>query len=215
MKPTHIWFDLEGTLLANPIYEKAVSAFVYQLYADVLGKPLNEELKKKFDISLQQKKRRSFVFMELGKPAGFYCQKFMEDFPFQKYIFPDKDVQEVISYLKNKRIYLGVFTSLPRQVLVETLYLLGLQATDFMLLSGDDVVNGKPHPEGFERIIQLSRVPAKQIIFIGDSEFKDIIPAKGVGMKTILVRSKNKSDVADYSCGDFKGLLEIIKRLLQ
>lgn len=209
----HVFFDLEGTLVANPSYEKAVADFVYQLYAEIKGQPITKQLKKEFDALLKQHKRKSLVFVALGKPKTYYTEAFAQQFPFQNYIFPDKDVQEVIVFLKKKKIKLGVYTSLTKEVVPTILKLLGLDP-DFTLLTGDMVKNQKPHPEGFEKIIQLCHVPAEQIVFVGDSEFKDIIPAKSVGMKTILVRSKEKSEHADYTCGDFAELIGIFEKVI-
>ncbi|MEK6921678.1 MAG: HAD-IA family hydrolase [Nanoarchaeota archaeon] len=209
---THIWFDLEGTLLKNPTYDAAVEDFAYQLYLQETGKKRAAETKKEFDLLLKQHVRKSLIFVALGKSKKFYAEAFATQFPFQNYVSVDKDVQAVISFLKDKKIGLGVYTSLPRDPLVKILGLLGLHSSDFTLLSGDDVTKGKPDPEGFEKIVQLCSVPAAHIIFVGDSEQKDIIPAKSVGMKTILVRGS--CAVADYCVADFKELLSFLQKHL-
>lgn len=211
---THLFFDLEGTLVANPAYEKAIKDFAYQLYAECTGKSITEQLKKEFDALLKKHKRKSLVFVSFGKPKTYYAEAFATQFPFQNYIFPDKDVQEVVAFLKQKKIKLGVYTSLTKEVLPKILSLLGLNPADFTLLTGDMVKNQKPHPDGFEKIIQICNVPAEQIVFVGDSEFKDILPAKSVGMKTILVRSKELITAADYRCKDFRELFGLLKKLV-
>ncbi|MBI5002530.1 HAD family hydrolase [Candidatus Woesearchaeota archaeon] len=210
MNTTHIWFDLEGTLLKNPLYDAAVEDFAYQLYLQETGKQRTAETKKEFDALLKQQGRKSLIFVSLGKSKKFYAEAFATQFPFQNYISRDEDVQNVISFLKQKKIGLGVYTSVPRGQLITILGLLGLDPLDFTLLSGDDVQNAKPDPEGFEKIVQCCGVPAEQLIFVGDSEKKDIIPAKSVGMKTILVCGS--SLVADYSALDFKELLSFFQK---
>lgn len=209
---THIWFDLEGTLLKNPRYDAAVKDFAHQLYLQETGKQRTTETKKEFDALLKQHIRKSLIFVALGKSKKFYAEAFATQFPFQQYVSQDRDVQAVISFLKQKNIGLGVYTSLPRDPLVKILSLLGLDAADFTLLSGDDVTKGKPDPEGFEKIVALCGVSAEKIIFVGDSEPKDIIPAKSVRMKTILVCSA--SSFADYSVADFKALLLLFQKHL-
>lgn len=211
-KITHIWFDLEGTLLKNPAYDAAIEDFAYLLYLQETGKQRTLETKKEFDSLLKQHVRKSLIFVSLGKSKKFYAEAFATQFPFQQYVSQDRDVQAVISFLKQKKIGLGVYTSLPRDPLIKILGLLGLHSDDFTLLSGDDVKKGKPYPEGFEKIVALCGVPAEQILFVGDSEQKDIIPAKRVGMKTILVRGT--SAVADYSAADFKALLTLFQKHL-
>ncbi len=209
---THIWFDLEGTLLKNPAYDAAVEDFAYQLYLQETGKQRTADTKKEFDALFKEHKRKSLIFVALGKSKKFYAEAFATQFPFQNYVSQDEDIQKVISLLKQKKISLGVYTSLPRDPFVKILALLGLDPSNFTLLSGDDVKNGKPDPEGFEKIVQLCGVPAEQIIFVGDSEQKDIIPAKSVGMKTILVRGS--SLLADASLPDFRELLYFFQKHL-
>ncbi len=210
MNATNVWFDLEGTLLKNPAYDAAVEDFAYQLYLQETGKQRTTETKNEFDALLKQHVRKSLIFVALGKPKKFYAEAFATQFSFQNYISRDEDVQNVISFLKQKKIGLGVYTSVPRDQLITILGLLGLDPSDFTLLSGDNVKNAKPDPKGFEKIVQCCGVPAEQIIFVGDSEKKDIIPAKSVGMKTILVRCS--SSVADYSALDFKELLSLFQK---
>jgi HAD superfamily hydrolase (TIGR01549 family) len=209
-KTAHIWFDLEGTLLKNPAYDAAVEDFAYHLYLQETGKQRNTETKQEFAALLKQHVRKSLIFVALGKDKKYYAQAFATQFPFQNYVAVDQNVQAVISFLKQKKIGLGVFTSLPREPLVKILTLLGLNPEDFTLLSGDDVKKGKPDPEGFEKIVQLSGTDPPHIIFVGDSEQKDILPAKSVGMKTALVYGN--SSVADVSLKNFLALLAYFQR---
>lgn len=213
MKLTHIWFDLEGTLVRNKAYDTAVENFAYELYCQATHKKESIQTKQEFDALLKEQKRKSFLFVSLGKSKKFYAEAFATQFPFQNYIVPDTNVQTVISFLKEKKIGLGVYTSLPRQPLVKILSLLGLNPTEFTLLTGDDVTKEKPDSEGFEKIIQICRVPAEQILFVGDSEFKDIVPAKSVGMQTVLVAAI-PSSIADATVPHFAALLTWLQQHL-
>ena len=56
-------------------------------------------------------------------------------------------------------------------------------------LTQDDFSITKPDPRYFERIAQKAGADCKQCIMIGDRIDKDIVPAKMLGMKTILVRT--------------------------
>lgn len=55
----------------------------------------------------------------------------------------------------------------------------------------------KPNPEAFRQVLRFLDGPPNQVISIGDQEQTDILPAKTLGMKTIIVGSE--SSVADYS----------------
>jgi FMN phosphatase YigB (HAD superfamily) len=65
----------------------------------------------------------------------------------------------------------------------------------------------KPALEGFYKMIGLTREPAENILYIGDSLEKDIRPAKQVGLKTGLIWSQ--SNEADYSFKKFDDVLSL------
>ena len=55
----------------------------------------------------------------------------------------------------------------------------------------------KPDPDPFLKALELARVSPDEAIYIGDKEETDILGAKAVGMKTIMVWGK--SPEADLS----------------
>lgn len=61
----------------------------------------------------------------------------------------------------------------------------------------------------FPYILKTYNLNPDRCISIGDQENSDIIPAKKLGIKTILI-SKNKSKYADFTISDIKEILEII-----
>jgi len=74
------------------------------------------------------------------------------------------------------------------------------------ILSSSSLKNPKPALDGFYKIIELSKLPANEILYAGDDEKKDVFPAKTVGLQTgILWKISEK---ADYS---FQGFAEIVK----
>ncbi len=215
-KTTHVWFDLEGTLLKSAPYDAAVLDFAYGLYCEETNSEKTKKTRETFEGLLRQHKRKALLFVALGKSKKYYADAFVACFPFKKYIGSDNAVKHVVSFLKEKNVGLGVFTSLPLVPLTNILLLLGLDPNDFMLLSGDDVVKGKPDPEGFEKIVALCGVPPEQICFVGDSEFKDMAPAKNVGMQTVLVYASTRTAHADSVCHDFASLGDFFReKLLQ
>lgn len=68
----------------------------------------------------------------------------------------------------------------------------------------------KEFNNAFKRIVKALDVEPQYCIVFGDQEETDIIPAKKLGMKTVLVNKKAKSSVADYT---IKNILEIDKAL--
>jgi len=55
----------------------------------------------------------------------------------------------------------------------------------------------KPKKECFLEIIKVSNIPPNEILYIGDREKVDIIPAKNVGIKTVLLTNDDKQTIAD------------------
>jgi len=55
-----------------------------------------------------------------------------------------------------------------------------------------DVGLAKPNPKIFELVLRICNVKPEEILFIGDHLKNDIIPARLVGFKTILLDRRNK-----------------------
>lgn len=61
----------------------------------------------------------------------------------------------------------------------------------------------KPDPEFFRRIIQTAHAQASDIVYVGDRIDNDVIPARQIGMKTVLIRRGLWADVhADTAQAD-------------
>lgn len=85
---------------------------------------------------------------------------------------------------------------------------------DFLYTS-KELGYAKPSPEFFQEIVDRIKVRPKQCIMVGDNYEKDIIPAKKIGIKTILYQ-KNLSTgtpLADATIQSMYGLLQCLKEL--
>ena len=81
------------------------------------------------------------------------------------------------------------------------------------ILSSEDKEEYKrPALGGFERIKQCLDIPSENILYVGDTIKKDIIPAKKAGLKACLVLwdRKEKSNNADYVINQLMELKNII-----
>ena len=50
---------------------------------------------------------------------------------------------------------------------------------------------GKPNPDIFLTALEALRLPAEEVVFVGDSYERDMIPAQKIGMKTIWMKGPN------------------------
>jgi len=84
----------------------------------------------------------------------------------------------------------------------------------------DDFALTKPDPRYYEQITRACGVAPGQCIMVGDRIDKDIIPAKQLGMKTILIRvglhrhqrPRIPSEVPDAQLSSVRGLAEAIAK---
>jgi putative hydrolase of the HAD superfamily len=90
-------------------------------------------------------------------------------------------------------------------------------------LTQDDLSTTKPDIRFYDQIVKEAGVNPQQCIMVGDRIDKDVIPAKLLGMKTILVRvglHKNQQpripfEVSDAELKSISGLSEAILKLSQ
>jgi len=87
----------------------------------------------------------------------------------------------------------------------------------------DDFSITKPDPRYFEQILKKCGVKPEECIMVGDRIDKDVIPARQVGMKTILVRTglyKNQQpripfEIPDLELDSVRGLSEAILKVAE
>ena len=66
----------------------------------------------------------------------------------------------------------------------------GLADCISLIVTSLDVGWRKPHPAMFQRALEELRVEPSQAVMAGNSKAADIAPARRLGMRTILVRSR-------------------------
>ena len=88
-------------------------------------------------------------------------------------------------------------------------------------LTQDDLATTKPDLRFFESIVKRCGVDPRECIMVGDRIDKDVIPAKFLGMKTILIRTglhKNQQpripfEVPDAELDSVTGLAKVISKI--
>lgn len=103
-----------------------------------------------------------------------------------------------------------ILTAAPRAWASLALDYLGLGEYQTRLFTGEPDVR-KPNPEAFKQICDSVGICPEKSISVGDQVTSDILPAKSLGMKTILVRSY--SDKADHCIDSLEELPNLLKRI--
>jgi pyrophosphatase PpaX len=105
-------------------------------------------------------------------------------------------IDGLLAYLKERKVKLAVFTGKGRHTTEITLHALRIRDYFEFVVSGNDVVNHKPHGEGIMRILHYFNLPKDQALMVGDS-MADVKAARaaGVPMAAVLWDSFDASRV--------------------
>ncbi len=127
-------------------------------------------------------------------------------------IKPRDNSGQLLKYLDNK-YKLAMASSSTKKEVDDTLGLLNFRKYFAVILTGDDVSNGKPDPEVFIKTADELNVPCKDCAVIEDSQ-NGINAANKAGMMTIAVPTMDTA-LQDFSNADyiFKDLIEVMNIL--
>lgn len=81
------------------------------------------------------------------------------------------------------------------------------------ILDSYHVGHSKPDPELFKLALRNCDVESDKVLFVGDNLIRDVIPAKSLGMNTILLSSNVENDVADYTFSSLEELLIVTQSI--
>lgn len=97
-----------------------------------------------------------------------------------------KGMKELLLDLKKEDIILGIFTGKGRTSSLITLNFLGIRELFDMIVTGDDVKNHKPSPEGILKFVETFNLNPAEVLMIGDAP-SDIIASKEAGVEIASV----------------------------
>jgi HAD superfamily hydrolase (TIGR01549 family) len=105
-------------------------------------------------------------------------------------------IKEILQYLQGKEYPIGIFTGKGKTASLITLEKLGVDHYFDLIVTGDDVENHKPSPEGIQKFINHFRLKPERILMIGDS-VSDVKASKEAGVKiaSVLWDSYGHDDV--------------------
>lgn len=126
---------------------------------------------------------------------------------------PFPEVEELLKFLKNNRIKLGVLSDvaygMDNKYALEDIVCL----TEYLdvAMTSNDVGYRKPNPLGLQLIAQKFNTEVSTIIFVGDEE-KDIICAKNAGaLSALVIRNGSTTDYGqDITLSHLNDLIKFI-----
>lgn len=199
----HIWFDFSETLAF--LKKERHDQLRYKNYAQVVNRPITEELKVEYE-ALYKKFNNSnaALFSSLGLSSKRWSEIINSVPPEELYILAAEKIPSILQEVK-LHVPISIFSNIQ---LKSVLPALGIDPSWFThTISAGMVEHPKPALDGFYKMIDLSGIPAENILYIGDHVGKDVLPAKQVGIQAGIVWSS--SDEADYSFEKFEDILRL------
>ncbi len=121
------------------------------------------------------------------------------------------DVLPTLKTLKERKLILGLLTNASK-TMISTHRKLGLEPYLNFVVTSQEVGADKPEPPIFRAALERAGVKASEAIHVGDQYKLDVVGARGVGIKPILIDRHNLySEVSD--CPRICNLTELAPHL--
>lgn len=203
----HILWDVDGTLYKyTSQYMKEMKREIYETFSKKLGITL-QRAKTIFERELKILGAGTEVFLKHNLDPSLAMEAINR---VDKKRVLKRD-PSLLNMLKNtlKNYDHIIVTGTTRKDAVNTLKILGIPKNIFsIIITLDDVALPKPRPEPYLKTLQFTKDRPERHVAVGDSEKRDIIPAKNLGMKTVIVGKKSK--IADYSIDSIYDLPKLL-----
>lgn len=208
MKIQTILFDLDGTILdSNELIQESFAytfkqhgySFTDEELRSFNGPPLIESFTK-IDPKQAEAMIQTYRTFNIDKH-----EKHIKLFPY---------VLETLEHLQSHQLDMGIVTSKMRSSVDIGLKMTGLDRFFETIITIDDIVHSKPHPESVIKAMSALNGKACSTIMIGDN-YHDIIAGKNAGVKTAGVAWSTKgaeflaSYEPTYMLQDMRDLLKV------
>ncbi|MEM5814718.1 MAG: HAD-IIIA family hydrolase, partial [Candidatus Aenigmatarchaeota archaeon] len=123
-------------------------------------------------------------------------------------------VKMTLAALRKRGYKLGVVSNAPSLQAWTRLVELGLQDGFDVVVTPGDVRRKKPSALPYKAALKALKAKPTDVIMVGDDPKRDIMPAKRLGMTTVLARygvTRKYPGKANYEIRKFSGLLKIAK----
>ncbi len=184
MKITTVLFDFDGTLADTlPVIFKAFKLVFERFERRTLS---DEDIVAMFGPSEEEIIRRHFTNQEqVPSAVEMFYDIYREEHRTSLRI--TDDIAEMLQHLQSRRIKMGIVTGKGRKSLNISLQALGLEPFFDVTVSGDEVTEPKPHPEGVIKALDELASAKEEAVFVGDSD-ADIRAGQAAGLYTVGVQ---------------------------
>ena len=200
-----IGWDVDGTLYqADSALSQEIDRLKIARVAEKLGCSIRKATEQ-FQQMLTKLKSNTKTLDALGIDGQAFFISVWDEIDLSQHIHPNPTL--VQAFLHEKRYKFAILSNSNTPAQVERkLQLIGLAPAMFSkILTSTDIGANKPDPQAFLAFVACVGAQAKEILYVGDREDVDIIPAHKLGLRTGIVYGK--SEIVDISAHDPVDLL--------
>lgn len=216
-----VCFDIDGTLydisfLNRVLFKSALSSPFFSIRYMMMRKKMRaEDGKMVLDAmdSLSFRKREMALAYpskdEEWLPVFLEKEKKMHSSWDREYrkVRPFDNLERVFSLIRKSGIRIGVLSDFP---LSEKLAHLGIESYVDFAISAEDIGRLKPCGTCFLEIVKKASLDPSQILYVGDSEKKDVKGAKSFNMHAALISRSANESMADIVAKDYYEMEKIL-----
>ncbi len=205
-----VGFDLDKTLYEpNPAIDEKIQDYACRKASEILNKDYSF-IRKEFDRLFLETQSGKDSLTILGlKNGSDIMQEALEYSDISSILEEDKELNRMMKNLK--KVYgLFLITGSAKRIALKKLEALGIDSKIFHPTLYSESKYKRKDGSAFNYVSNLCNVPFEKMMFVGDREQADIIPAKKLGIKTAIVNSVSKE--ADYQ---LKSIYDLDKILLE
>ena len=223
----YVTFDLDDTLIDTQSQIKKAFIQLYEQVFQQMGQDSEREFLQKVHELCQQKEilalwKKTAFFQTIGET--FKIQLTAKEIEKCKEIFStslitpplQKGVREVLNYLKEQKITLGIISNCSTKRIVHSLAEHKIQEYFAIIISCKDLQIDKQSTEAFQYFVQHIKGSARDCIHIGDHILEDTA-AKKVGFTVILYdykkRYKKEQKKYDFRITSYTELLALLQKI--
>lgn len=204
-------FDVDGTLAST-------NELIFSSFKHVVNKYLNKNVTNE-DIIALFGPTEDVILKEWMKNDYYSARKDYLDFyanNHHKLANEFEGIVEILQLIKSKNILLAIFTGKGKSTTEITLEKINAAEYFDFIVTGDDVKEHKPSPEGIDLFVNRYNLNKERVILIGDAP-ADVIAAKKAGIKcgSVLWDSYAKMEVLGMNSDFFFNSIDELKLFVE
>lgn len=222
-----VLFDLDETLISHSQQLRLFIRAQYDHYKQIQRVPFDvwEERFVRFDQNGYVTKdivysRLTEVFSIQSPSAEELYVRFLETF--HRHVVPLPNMREVLVYLKNLGLKIGIVTNGGHMIQMWKIEQIGLEKLVDVILTSEQEGVEKPDSEIFLRgVRKLNAASPENCWFVGDHQLNDIYGSKRVGMTSVWIKNgktwDQKEFLPNYTIEDLIEIKDLLRenRLIQ